>query len=122
MTESKVTTIAGLVLILLIVLAFLAFVFYKVFGLPIQTEHEKLLLKRGISAPARVISMEAGGMMEDQNQKMRYKLEIQPEGKAPYTVEVTTFVPKYKLLDLNIGSDITVKYDPKNPADVVIVQ
>jgi len=105
-------------------LAFTFYVLNKTYGImPAQTEHEKQLLSTGVSAPARVVRiLGTTGKKDDANWGMIYELEVQPEGKAPYTVEVTTSVLNHKSVDLVPNAEITVKYDPKNPSDVVIVQ
>ncbi len=123
MTESKVATASLIIFILIVVLAFTIYVLYNTYGFSVQTEHEKQLLRTGVSAPARIIDIApGGGRTKGGNIESRYRLEVQPEGMAAYNVEVTTFVLIRKKHLLVPGASITVKYDPQNPTDVVIVQ
>ncbi|VAW76607.1 hypothetical protein MNBD_GAMMA15-458 [hydrothermal vent metagenome] len=125
MTETtKIESTSGTVIIILVVLAFVAYVLYNTYGVPVQkTEHEKRLLDTGVLAPARVVSiLPGGGKTDGANIEARRKLEVRPEGKAAFTVDVTAFVLIRKLADFVPGAEITVRYDPQNPSDVVIVQ
>ena len=117
-------TVSIIISIILVGLAFTAYVLYNTYGVPVQkTEHEKKILNAGVLAPARVISiLPGGGKTSGQNVESRYKLEVRPEGKAAFTVDVTTFILIRKLGDFVPGAEITVRYDPQNPSDVVIVQ
>jgi hypothetical protein len=68
------------------------------------------------------LSIQDTGKRQERHPEVRITLEVQPEGGAPYRAEVVTTVSVNNLANITPGSKVTVKYDPRNPGDVALIQ
>jgi len=124
-TTSKSKSMLSLIIITVLIIAFVGFVFYKVFGPPLPNPAEEAqLLSTGVEAQARIVGIVEGGVFDNKYkaQNMTYKIEFTLQDGRPYTTNMTAFLKSIDLAKLVPGSIITVKYDSQNPDNVVLVQ
>lgn len=96
---------------------------YKTLGFSVQrNEKEKLVLKGGVVAQARVVSMMDAGRRQDRHPEMTFELEVFPASSSSYFVKITTFVSIYQLSKLIPGAMISVKLDSNDPTAVIIIK
>ena len=113
----------------LIVVAVLTVIFvlgvrYKIFGPSVKRSINEKKLNDVVEkvSKAKVISMMDTGERQERNPQLKLKLEIMPELRESFEVEVVTFVSLYQLSNFVPGSILSVKYDPKFPRSVVILK
>jgi len=110
--------VVGVVVVgLLVAAAFLVPMF-------LSKSQDQELLTSGVAAQARVIELSKTGISRGPNTPLvRLKLDIQPppgQG-APFQLELETGVSVVDLPQLQPGSMVAVRYDPRDRARLVIV-
>lgn len=92
------------------------------------------VLRDGLPAPASILSVEETGVAEhdwdedddepfDRTQtrpQVRVRLLIQPTGAVPYEAETTEFLTREKLIDLQPGQTVGVRYAADEPTRVAL--
>jgi hypothetical protein len=119
-----VIAVVGLV-ITLIVVGGVFFIFYKVFGgLKRANQERERLLREGVQASARVLSVQMGGMTMTvgvhRHLQLQIGLEVQPGGQAPYQATLTTMISELQIAQIQPGVVLTVRYDPRDPSKLAL--
>src|SRR5687768_4910265 len=114
-----VVAVVGLVITLVLV-GGVFFIFYKVFGgLKRANQERERLLREGVQASARVLSVQMGGMTMTvgvhRHLQLQIGLEVQPAGQAPYQTTLTTMISELQIAQIQPGVLLTVRYDPRDP-------
>jgi len=72
--------------------------------------------RQGVNGVARILSYEGTGIAVNDGPRMRFQLEIQPEGGGePFRVEITRTVTTMDAPRLQPGTSRKVRYLPKEP-------
>ncbi len=79
------------------------------------------ILKEGISATAVVKEAKDTGTRYFGKPKVRLTLEVKPESGESYQAEIITIVSHNTLSKLQPGAVIHVKYDPKQPTYIALL-
>ncbi len=108
--------VGGLVLVVLTAVVF--FILAQGAG---NQAAQRNLLATGIEAKAKIIDLSDTGNRHNNNPQVRIQLEVRPSGREPYRASVTAFISPVDLPKFQPGTELTVKYDPENPAAVAIV-
>ncbi len=83
---------------------------------------DKGLSKKGISAPAEILSMEDTGNRVNNNPELKMRIKVSPENLPPYETEVVQAISTAYVSSFRAGAQVTVKYDPDDPARVIVVE
>jgi hypothetical protein len=88
-----------------------------------RAERERLL-RDGVQAPARILNVAMGRMTMTvgvhRHLQLDLTLEVEPAGRPPYQATVTTMVSELQIPQVQPGGRVSVRYDPANPASVVL--
>ena len=117
MSSNTILVIVG-GLAIVILAAVLFFVFAQGGG---KQAAQRNLLTTGVEAKAKIIDLSDTGNRHNRNPEVRIQLEVRPTGREPYRASVTAFISPVDLPKFQPGTEVTVKYDPENPAAVAIV-
>lgn len=71
------------------------------------------LLKSGKPAQAKIVSANQTGTYINDNPEVHFVLEVQPEGERPFSAEAQRVVPQIEIPQLQPGSLVNVRYDPR---------
>lgn len=101
------------------------FTIFKVFGgMKKQSQERERLLREGIQATARVLSVQMGGMTMTvgvhRHLQLVVGLEVYPAGQAPYQAQMTTMVSELQIPQIQPGVTLTVRYDQNNPMKLAL--
>jgi hypothetical protein len=115
----------GPTLFFLIFVAFFVWAFWHfMFGPMYQTNR---LMQIGEAADATIVSvaengssMQIGGAIPKPG--VNIVLEVHPQGKPVYTAKMSTFISMFELNQYRPGNKVNVKFDPKDPQKVTIVE
>lgn len=83
--------------------------------------HDGPILKDGTPAKAKVVRIEPTGSSMNDNLKVRIDLDVQPAGQAAYSAQVYTYMHPVHFPQYQPGAMVDVRFDPKDPSDVVLV-
>lgn len=119
-----IVPVVGLV-ITIVVVAGVFFTLYKVFGgMKRANQERERLLREGIQASARVLSVQMGGMTMTvgvhRHLQLQINLEVQPAGHPPYQTTLTTMISELQLPQIQPGVMLTIRYDRQNPSKVAL--
>jgi hypothetical protein len=83
--------------------------------------HEGPILRDGTPAKARVLRFEPTGGSINDDLRVRIDLDVQPLGSEGYQAEVVTYMHPVHFARYQPGALVEVRFDPKEPTDVVLV-
>ncbi|OGY96689.1 MAG: hypothetical protein A2122_00920 [Candidatus Liptonbacteria bacterium GWB1_49_6] len=83
---------------------------------------DKGLSKKGIAAPAEILSVEDTGNRVNYNPELKMKLRVSPENLPPYEAEVVQVISTAYVSLFQPSAKITVKYDPEDPTRVIVME
>lgn len=115
-SNTIMVVVGGLVLVILAAVLF--FVFAQGGG---KQTAQRNLLTTGIEAKARIVDLSDTGNRHNRNPEVRIQLEVRPATGEPFRASVTAFISPVDLPKFQPGTELTVRYDPANPAAVAIV-
>ena len=72
-------------------------------------------IENGITAPARVLKVWDTGVSINDNPQVGLLLEIAPPGGSTFQAETKTIVSRLSVALVQAGTTAEVRYDPKNP-------
>lgn len=118
-TVGTVTLIAvgGSILITVLILFFVFRALRGVGGMGKQTAQ---LLVTGQPAQAKILSLNASGMMVNYNPVVDLVLEVYPQSDMPYQVQLRTMVPSIKVPQVQPGMTVEVRFNPANKQEVAL--
>ena len=119
-----IIAVVGLV-ITLVVVGGVFFLLYRVFGgLKRANQERERLLREGVQASARVLSVQMGGMTMTvgvhRHLQLQIGLEVQPAGQPPYQTTLTTMISELQIPQIQPGVVLTVRFDPRDPSKVAL--
>lgn len=88
----------------------------------VQSMKTQRILKEGVSATAVIKAVTDTGNRYNKNPEVRLTLEVTPASGAPFQAEVTTVISVIDVPKYQPGTLLNVKYDPKQPTQVVLVK
>jgi hypothetical protein len=83
--------------------------------------HDTPILRDGTPAKAKVLRLEPTGSSMNDDLKVRIDLDVQPVGQAAYEAKVYTYMHPVQFPRYQPGAMVDVRFDPKDPSDVVLV-
>jgi hypothetical protein len=78
------------------------------------------ILKNGIPAKARIVSVQQTGVMVNYQPQIAFQLEVQPPGDAPYQAQTKAVIPLVNIPQFQPGVEVPVKIHPTDPTKVVL--
>ncbi|MBA3806570.1 MAG: hypothetical protein H0X14_12775 [Acidobacteria bacterium] len=78
------------------------------------------LIATGEPAQAKILRMWDTGTTLNDNPKVKFLLEIQPSGRAPYQAEVKCYVSRLRLPQVQPGNVIAVKIDRQDATKIAL--
>lgn len=81
----------------------------------------KELTVHGELAPAKVLSVGETGRRYASNPIVRFQLEVQPQGGAPFVASVEQAIPMIALPQVQPGATVHVRFDPQRRERVALV-
>lgn len=122
-----ITTLFPIVGVLISIAVFgsvMFFVFRLFRGMAKTQAQNRELLQNGIPAPARVLSVQMGGMTVttgvQRNLQLVMLLEVHPQGGQPYQAQMTTMVSELQVPQLQPASWVQIRYDRMNPQKMAL--
>lgn len=95
---------------------------FIVFGPPILRDMRSREIRAdGVVAPARVISLKDTGNRYNYQPEIAIEVEVMPKGRPPYRAVVKRVLTVADAAAFAPGTNLTVKYDPARPEDVVVI-
>ncbi len=93
------------------------------FVVPMIRAHfrDERIMARGQVATARVISLSDTGSRVNDQPVATIELEVRPPGAAAFTATAQTVVTAINAMQFQPGKQVSVRYDPTNHSQVVIV-
>jgi hypothetical protein len=85
----------------------------------IITKNYKYVNKVGEPATAIVLDISDTGITINDNPKVRLTLEVHPQGRESFNVTIKQVVSRVTIP--RIGDKVYVKFDPNNPANVILL-
>jgi hypothetical protein len=79
------------------------------------------VLRNGTPAKARVVDIRPTGSSWNDDQEMKLKLDVQPEGQEPYPAKVEVYLHPVHFPKYQPGALVDVRFDPKKRSHVVLV-
>jgi len=109
----------------LLVVGGVFFTLYKIFGgMKRANQERERLLREGVQASARVLSVQMGGMTMTigvhRHLQLQIGLEVQPAGRPPYQTTLTTMISELQIPQIQPGVLLTIRYDAQNPNKVAL--
>ncbi len=93
-------------------------------GISKQRAENERLLRVGIPTPARILSLQMGGMTittgVHRHLQLVLQLEVQAPGRPVYAAALTTMVSELQLPQLQPGAMVQVRVDPANPTAMAL--
>lgn len=83
-----------------------------------MTKNYKRINEIGESAEALVLDISDTGISINLNPKIRLTLKVYPKDREPYVATVSQVVSRITVP--RVGDRLNVKYDPNDPAKVII--
>lgn len=83
------------------------------------TKNYKYVNKIGEAAPAVVLDVSDTGVTINDNPKVRMKLKVYPREKPPFEATISQVVSRVTIP--RVGDRVYVKFDPDNPANVILL-
>jgi hypothetical protein len=83
------------------------------------TRNYRYVDRVGEKAMAEVLDISDTGITINKNPKVRLVLKVFPKGRPPYEAVIKQVVSR--LTVPRIGDRVKVKYDPENPANVILL-
>jgi hypothetical protein len=119
-----IIAVVGLV-ITVVVVGGAFFTIFKIFGgMKKANQERERLLREGIQANARVLSVQMGGMTMTvgvhRHLQLVIGLEVHPPGHGPYQAQMTTMVSELQIPQIQPGVMLTVRYDRTNPMKLAL--
>ena len=78
------------------------------------------VLQNGISAQAKIVSVQQTGVRLNDQPQILFDLEIRPPGGAPYRAQTKAVIPIIHIPQFQPGADVPVKIHPTDPAQVAL--
>jgi hypothetical protein len=109
----------------IVVVAGVFFLIWRIFsGLGRANAERERLLREGMQAPARILSVAMGGMTMTvgvhRHLQLKLTVEVQPSHRPAYQAVVTTMISELQIPQVQPGLAATVRYDPNDPSKVVL--
>lgn len=83
--------------------------------------NEGSILRDGTPAKAKVLRIEPTGSSMNDDLKVRIDLDVQRAGQDAYEAKVYTYMHPVHFPRYQPGAMVEVRFDPKDPGDVVLV-
>ena len=77
-------------------------------------------MQNGISAQARIVSVQQTGVMVNYQPQVAFQLEVTPPGGAPYQAQAKAVIPMVNIPQFQPGVEVPVKIHPTDPTQVVL--
>ena len=78
------------------------------------------ILKNGIPAKAKIISVQQTGVMVNYQPQVVFALEVQPPGGTPYQTQAKAVIPIVNIPQFQPGVEVNVKIHPSDPTQVAL--
>ena len=118
MDISMIMPVVGIGITVVVFVSVMFFVFRLFRGLAKAQARNQELLQNGIPAPARVASVQMGGMTVttgvSRNLQLVIALQVYPQGGQPYQAQMTTMVSELQVPQVQPGSWVQIRYDRNN--------
>jgi hypothetical protein len=88
----------------------------------IRVWREEAVAAKGVEASATVKKLEQTGNLHNDVEELRITLEVEPADAGAYEAEVRKYVSPIHVGKIQPGAAVTVKYDPKHPERVAIIE
>jgi hypothetical protein len=79
------------------------------------------ILKEGVPAKARVMTIVSTGNFHNDQPEVRMLLEVRPDAGEPFDSQLDTYMSPVYLSRFQPGSIVDVRFDPKRHIDVALV-
>lgn len=83
-------------------------------------DEAKLIRKSGSPAMARVLELKDTGMTLNQNPIVSMRVEVRPDGVAPFEATMKALVGRLDIPRIQPGAVLPVKYDPNDHTRVAL--
>ena len=95
-------------------------IFILVVGPQAAAQH---ILATGVSAEAKILEVrETGITINKLDYIVNFVLEVRPKGLPPYKTKTRGMLSRLTMAQFQAGNVVPVKYDPKNPKKVALVE
>ena len=84
------------------------------------TGPDKSILKNGIDAKARIVSVQQTSVMVNYQPQIAFTLEIHPPGGTPYQAQTKAVIPMVNIPQLQPGVEVPVKIHPTDPTKIAL--
>jgi hypothetical protein len=115
-TLIAVSTIVPIVITIVVVVLVLG-VFRRVFK---GISQNNVLLTSGEPAQATVLKLWDTGVMLNNNPQVGLLLEVRPQNRPTYQVQIQSFISLLKVSQVQTGAVVAVKVDPTDPTKVAL--
>ena len=79
------------------------------------------LAASGVEAPGKILAIRAVGQPDISGATLhQIDVTITPSGGAPYDCQIDQSLLPQQMTGLEVGKDVTVKYDPDNPTSALL--
>lgn len=107
----ELSPLSSICVTITIAMSFLAMAL--LFGSPLAAGiQNRRLLRSGLKATGRIVSVAQTGTYVNNNPMMRFMLEVQPPSGSPFHAEAERLVPLSQIPAMQPGAAVPVRYDP----------
>lgn len=78
------------------------------------------LLQNGVAAQATILKIWDTGVTLNDNPQVGMLLEVQPQGRDPFRVEMKSIISRIAIGQIQPGRVVPVRFDPENPSKVAL--
>lgn len=94
----------------------IALVYYAVYR---NAKKKRKVWDTGIPAQAKVLRIWDTGMLVNNQPRVGMALEVHPNGRTPYQVEIKKVIPMIYMAQIQPGAVLQAKVDADNPEEIV---
>ena len=81
---------------------------------------DRELLQTGVPAQATILKIWDTGVTLNDNPQVGMLLEVQPQGRDPFRVEMKSIISRIAIAQIQPGRVVPVRFDPENPSKVAL--
>lgn len=86
----------------------------------IEMARARALIAAGEPARAKILRMWDTGTTLNDDPKIKFVLEVYPDGRAPYRVEIKCYVSHLRLAQVQPGNEVAVSIDPEDETRIAL--